>query len=178
MIFIYARCDGAPRTNYIVPRESLSHALETIISFEDYLKGDDGVALFESTINNVPGLKDMIFPLSSSTNSNLLQDVGWPKIQDMINSNKRIIMFSDRADKKALGVAYFKDISVENDWNLGILKPNFTVREELLTPTLQLVMQHFTCGIAVNGTDLYIGDNAVLTFFKNTLAYLAFNHQT
>ncbi|KQX50019.1 hypothetical protein ASD33_15425 [Streptomyces sp. Root1304] len=44
---------------------------------------------------------------------------GWPKVQDMINANKRLVMFSQGDDKESLGVMHDQDWTVENYWSMG-----------------------------------------------------------
>lgn len=72
----------------------------------------------EGTFNKAlteSGLKDFIFnPYKEG-----VRDHGWPKVNKMINSNKRLLILSSRKYSDNLGVAFDQDFTVENYWSIG-----------------------------------------------------------
>jgi len=53
---------------------------------------------------------------------------GWPKVGDMVNSNKRLLIFSDRSDKAELGVGFGPDFTTENYWSVGMVTSDYNCK--------------------------------------------------
>lgn len=71
---------------------------------------------FRDAINKFPTLKSMIFdPYKSDVKTN-----GWPKIREMISSNKRLLILSQTDATRDIGVGYDRDFTVENYWSMGV----------------------------------------------------------
>jgi hypothetical protein len=85
----------------------------------EWTSGSDGARadLFEAAFDKLPDLKNMIFdPYKADVKAN-----GWPKIRDMIASNKRLLILSQSDSTRGMGVGYDRDFVVENYWSMGPL---------------------------------------------------------
>lgn len=69
------------------------------IFIEDYVSSDKGL----SKVFEAAGLKKYWFPVSSMpTNGG-----DWPKVDDMVKNNQRLVVFTSKKDKEASeGIAY------------------------------------------------------------------------
>ncbi|MFZ3493303.1 hypothetical protein ACODT5_08760 [Streptomyces sp. 5.8] len=87
------------------------------IFLEDYVTDR---ALLDNVINEVPGLKDLVFdPAAQGVAEN-----GWPTLGAMRTSGKRLLIFSSAAATPG-GVAMQDKWTVENYWSLGALGGNW-----------------------------------------------------
>ncbi|RYZ60457.1 MAG: hypothetical protein EOP07_00750 [Proteobacteria bacterium] len=85
----------------------------------EWTSGTDGARadLFEAAFDKLPELKSMIFdPYKADVRTN-----GWPKIRDMISTNKRLLILSQSDSTRAMGVGLDRDFVVENYWSMGPL---------------------------------------------------------
>lgn len=85
-------------------------AILTVI-FEDYT----GINELRAALDKAPSFRDKIYDPYKSD----VRNKGWPRLDAMIKANKRLLVISDRSDKKDLGIAYAQDFTVENYWSLG-----------------------------------------------------------
>lgn len=85
-------------------------AILTVI-FEDYT----GINELRAALDKAPSFRDRIYDPYKAD----VRNKGWPRLDAMIKDNKRLLVISDRSDKKDLGVAYAQDFTVENYWSLG-----------------------------------------------------------
>ncbi|MEU5158880.1 FG-GAP-like repeat-containing protein [Streptomyces sp. NPDC020875] len=82
------------------------------IFLEDYT----GSGRLEQDLNAVPGLRDLIFdPAKEGVREN-----GWPKVSQMVNSGKRLLIFSSENGRQYLGIGYQPEWTVENYWDMGM----------------------------------------------------------
>jgi len=129
----HGNCGGVPGFQYALPRQPLAGALYTIIDFldenpdelvtvflEDYVGHDE----LRAALDGVPGLRDLLFdPYAWKVQQN-----GWPLARDLIDSNRRLLIISDRDDKRDLGVGHGPDFMVENYWSIGDLGNDYDCR--------------------------------------------------
>jgi hypothetical protein len=120
----HEHCDGVPGIGYALPRQTVSNALSQVVSWlgqhpdeivtvflEDY-SGHDELA---RTLSATPGLRDVLFdPYAWRVTQS-----GWPRARDLVDANRRLLIISDRNDKRDLGVAFGQDVTVENYWSMG-----------------------------------------------------------
>ncbi|MGC0416253.1 PI-PLC domain-containing protein [Embleya sp. AB8] len=123
-------CHGDCKTfagvTYALPRQSFTAAMQTVVDFlaanplevvtvflEDYVDTDQ----LRPSLDRVRGLPDLLFRPDTAG----VRDHGWPRVADLVTANKRLLLFSDRADKESLGVMYDKTWTVQNYWSLGDL---------------------------------------------------------
>ncbi|MFF0437185.1 ricin-type beta-trefoil lectin domain protein [Streptomyces sp. NPDC004327] len=83
-----------------------------VLTFEDYT--DNGQ--LRSEFDMVPGLQDLAF----NPNAWDVWNKGWPKVEDMVAANKRLLMFSGRYDKQDLNVFPMKEWTVQNTYKDGV----------------------------------------------------------
>ncbi len=97
--------------------------------FEDFMKKDRNAIItlhiewtagakaneFEAAFNKFPDLKNMIFDPYQAD----VKNKGWPKVRDMIASNKRLLILSQSDSTRNMGVALDKEFTVENYWSTG-----------------------------------------------------------
>jgi hypothetical protein len=129
----HGNCAGVPGVGYGLPRQTLADALRKIVAFlvahpeelatvilEDYVSRDQLRKVFEQ----VPGLRDLVFdPYAWNVRQN-----GWPRASALVHANDRLLVISDRSDKRELGVAFAQDFTVENYWSLGGVSPDYGCR--------------------------------------------------
>lgn len=94
-------------------------AILTVI-LEDYT----GTNELRAALDKVPNFRDRIYDPYKAD----VRNKGWPRIDAMIKDNKRLLVMSDRPDKKELGIAYAQDFTVENYWSLGRLGNDLVCR--------------------------------------------------
>jgi hypothetical protein len=81
------------------------------IQIEDYVNN----GLLRTELDKVQGLRGLMFnPYAEN-----VREKGWPKVGQMIASNKRLLILSNRSDKKDLGVGFDQDFTVENYWSMS-----------------------------------------------------------
>ncbi len=122
-------CNGFPGFGYASPRQNLGQVFRTL---NDYMREypDTIVTLFledyanEGDMRRVldanPGLKAMLL----NPYEERVRDRGWPTLNDMIARNKRLLIISDKDNKRGLGIGFSRDFTVENYWSLGALGNN------------------------------------------------------
>jgi hypothetical protein len=129
----HGNCGGVPGIGYALPRQRLADSLQRIVDFllanpeeivtvflEDYVNRDQ----LGSVLAGVRGLRDLVFdPYAWDVQKN-----GWPRAASMVHAGDRLLLISDRADKRALGVAFAQDFTVENYWSMGGLNPDYACR--------------------------------------------------
>ncbi|MFG2292302.1 PI-PLC domain-containing protein [Streptomyces sp. NPDC048603] len=123
-------CHGDCKTfagaTYALPRQSFHGTMQTVVDFlaahpqevvtvflEDYVSA----AQLQNSLGRVRGLSDMLFRPEQWG----VREHGWPKVADLVTSNKRLLIFSDRNDREHLGVMDGKAWTVSNYWSLGDL---------------------------------------------------------
>lgn len=121
VIMCHGKCTGIPG---IFPTQDFGKALDTIADFVSshpqliltvFLEDYAGNAEVKGELDRHPKFRDLIFnPYAAD-----VINKGWPKIRDLINMKKRILVISDRDDKKNLGIGFARDLTVENYWSLG-----------------------------------------------------------
>lgn len=108
----------------VFPTQDLGKALDTMADFvnsrpeliltvilEDYA----GTNELKAELDRHPKFRDLMFnPYAAD-----VINKGWPKIRDMIAMKKRILVISDRSDKKDLGIGFAQDLTIENYWSTG-----------------------------------------------------------
>jgi hypothetical protein len=121
----HEHCDGIPGIGYALPRQTAGWAIGQVVSWlgqhpdeivtlflEDYSTRDE----LKRTLDGVPGLRDVLFDPYAWR----VTQTGWPRARDMIDANKRLLIISDRSEKRDLGVAFGQDLTVENYWSIGM----------------------------------------------------------
>ncbi len=84
----------------------------------------NAAATLEKALNE-SGIRDLIF--NPYDDAYKVQERGWPRINRMVQDNKRILILSSLNygdKKKALGVAFDQDFLVENYWSMGSATAN------------------------------------------------------
>jgi hypothetical protein len=87
------------------------------VFLEDYSGHDE----LRDALDRVPQLRDLLF----DPYRNGVIDRGWPKAGDMVAANQRLLLISDRDDKRDLGVGFGQDLTVENYWSIGESAENY-----------------------------------------------------
>jgi hypothetical protein len=78
---------------------------------EDYTE----VADLRRAVTQVTGLDSLVFrPDLAGVRNN-----GWPRVSELVGSDRRLLMFSQRPGRDGFGVMYDRDWTVENYWSLG-----------------------------------------------------------
>ncbi|MFJ6138159.1 RICIN domain-containing protein [Kitasatospora sp. NPDC092286] len=83
-----------------------------VLTFEDYTD----TAQLQREFDLVPGLQDLAF----NPNAWDVWNKGWPRVEDMVNTNKRLLMLSGRYDKQDLNVFPMKEWTVQNHYDDGV----------------------------------------------------------
>jgi hypothetical protein len=126
-------CNGVPGVGYTLPRQTVASGLQQVVSFlqshpeelvtvflEDYSGHDE----LNNLLNRVGGLRDLQFnPYGWD-----VMNRGWPRADEMVSANQRLLIISDHSDKRDLGVGFGKDLTVENYWSLGSTSVDYTCR--------------------------------------------------
>jgi hypothetical protein len=120
----HEHCDGVPGIGYALPRQTAGWALSQVVNWlgqhpdeivtvflEDYSTHDE----LKRTLDGVAGLRDVLFDPYAW---NVTQS-DWPRARDLIDANKRLLVISDRSEKRDLGIAFGQDFTVENYWSTG-----------------------------------------------------------
>ncbi len=121
-----------PGITYALPRQTVKGALQTVVNFLNS-HPNDVVTLFledesnskgdhlKNVLDSVSGLRSMMFvPSQQGVSSN-----GWPKVADMVRSNKRLLIFSDKSGHTLdVDAAWF----VQNHWSIGDLGTDYECR--------------------------------------------------
>lgn len=137
MLDIHQTRDGAilcHQSCFLVSRPvALSVDLRRIVDFlranpsefvtvflEDYVAPD----VLRNALSSVPGLADLLY----RPDQDGVRQKGWPRLSDLRQRNKRLLVFTDhsRADdqsagltRDSFGVMYQSDWTVENHWSMG-----------------------------------------------------------
>jgi hypothetical protein len=129
----HGNCGTFPGITYALPRQTASGALRTIVAYleanpdaiatvflEDYVSTDE----LRGVLDGVAGLRALQFdPYAWRVRENR-----WPLARDLVDANRRLLLISDRADKRSLGVGFGPDLTVENYWSIGTLGDDYTCR--------------------------------------------------
>ncbi|MFF2778346.1 FG-GAP-like repeat-containing protein [Streptomyces sp. NPDC058052] len=123
-------CSTATRQAMTVPMGEIGSFLRSrpgeivTIFMEDHVSGDQlraalggllGVRNAEGAVTTAGTLSDLVFdPREWKVKEN-----GWPRVQDMIARNNRLVMFSQGGDKESLGIMNDDEWTVENYWSMG-----------------------------------------------------------
>ncbi|KAL5556989.1 hypothetical protein UlMin_039225 [Ulmus minor] len=128
------------------------------IFIEDYVTSPQGLM----KVFNASGLNKYWFPLSQMPKNG----GDWPKVDDMIQKNQRLIVFTSKSAKEASeGIAYLWNYAVENQYGNGGMKsgscPNRAESSPMNTKTKSLIIQNYfpenpnvTAACAVNSAPL------------------------
>ncbi|MFI5542285.1 PI-PLC domain-containing protein [Streptomyces sp. NPDC051815] len=123
-------CHGGCKTfagvTYALPRQSFHGTVQSVVDFleanpqevvslflEDYVSAQQ----LGNSLGKVRGLDRVLFRAGEWK----VREQGWPKMTDLVTSNKRLLIFSDEGDREHLGVMYDKAWTVSNFWSLGDL---------------------------------------------------------
>ena len=81
------------------------------IFIEDYVTSSKGL----SNVFNAAGLNKYLFPVSQ------MPKIGedWPKVDDMVQKNQRLVVFTSKKNKEGEGFAYEWNYVVENQCELS-----------------------------------------------------------
>lgn len=122
-------CGTVAGVTYALPRRSFADALGTVVGFlrdnprevvtlflEDYTSQSQLKAAFDQA----PQVADLIFDPASPAWR--VRERGWPTLREMVQANKRLLIFTDRGENKGIyGIAHGRDYTVENYWSIGDL---------------------------------------------------------
>jgi len=81
------------------------------VFLEDYVN----VNQLKEAFDKAPGFQDRIFDPWKYQ----VKEKGWPRIDQLIRDNKRILVISDHGGKESLGVVFGPDFTNENYWSMG-----------------------------------------------------------
>ncbi|MEU3078349.1 FG-GAP-like repeat-containing protein [Streptomyces laurentii] len=87
------------------------------VFFEDYTSAAEMAAEIGDDLGPNGQLSGMVFDPSSADWN--VATKGWPKLSELVAKNKRLLLLSDRGDKKDLGIGYQRDWTAENYWSMG-----------------------------------------------------------
>lgn len=109
------------------------------IFIEDYVTSSQGL----SKVFSAAGLNKYLFPVSR-----MPKDGGdWPTVDDMVQKNQRLLVFTSKRNKESEGFAYEWDYVVENQYGNGGMNsgscPNRAESSPLNTTTRSLVLQNY-----------------------------------
>ncbi|MFJ4682482.1 GDSL-type esterase/lipase family protein [Streptomyces sp. NPDC088789] len=75
------------------------------------------------SVFDLPHIKSGLGSLVFNPRTEKVDEHGWPRRSEMINENKRLVIFSDKGDDKptreGFGVMFAQDWTVENYWSMG-----------------------------------------------------------
>jgi len=81
------------------------------VFLEDYTTPDQ----LRPAVNAVNGIGNLILnPATSGVRTN-----GWPRVSQLVSSNKRLLILSQRSGREDFGVMFDQDWEAENYWSLG-----------------------------------------------------------
>ncbi|ACC85389.1 glycosyl hydrolase family 18 protein [Nostoc punctiforme] len=123
-----------PGINYALPLKHLYDALNEVVAFlknnrnevvtiflEDYVYPDTNK--LKEELDKVTGLKELIYDPDNNPNWSVRVTGEWPLLSEMIEWNKRLIIFSDKNHNNLttkIGVAYDRNYILQNFWSLGV----------------------------------------------------------
>ncbi|WP_301253157.1 FG-GAP-like repeat-containing protein, partial [Streptomyces somaliensis] len=89
-----------------------AHPREVVtVFFEDYTTS----AQLKNAMDQVPGLAGLIY----NPRTEGVREKGWPKVSQMADSGKRLVLFSDKDGREGFGVMHGYDWTAENYWSMG-----------------------------------------------------------
>lgn len=91
--------------------EANSSEIVTIF-IEDYVTSSQGL----SKVFNSAGLNKYLFPVSQMPKNG----GDWPTVDDMVQKNQRLVVFTSKKNKESEGFAYEWDYVVENQCEFSI----------------------------------------------------------
>ncbi|KAJ8770741.1 hypothetical protein K2173_021388 [Erythroxylum novogranatense] len=156
-----------PAINVLKEIESFlaANASEIVTIFiEDYVTSPQGL----TKVFNASGLNKYWFPVSSMPKSG--ED--WPTVDDMVQKNQRLLVFTSKSDKEASeGIAYNWKYVVENQYgDDGMVAgscPNRAESPPLNTTTISLVLQNYF-PTNPNSSEACLDNSAPLISMTNT----------
>jgi chitinase len=123
-------------STYALPSQRLYQALNDVVLFiksnpreivtillEDYTNTNQ----LKDELEKVKGLKELIYDPDNDEKWRVKDKKEWPLLSDMIERNKRLVIFSQKNHKNELekiGVAYQQDYIKANYWSIGGLGTN------------------------------------------------------
>lgn len=118
--------------------EANSSEIVTIF-IEDYVTSSQGL----SKVFNSAGLNKYLFPVSQMPKNG----GDWPTVDDMVQKNQRLVVFTSKKNKESEGFAYEWDYVVENQYGNGGMNsgscPNRAESSPLSTTSRSLVLQNY-----------------------------------
>ncbi|MFF9147327.1 FG-GAP-like repeat-containing protein [Streptomyces sp. NPDC014861] len=87
------------------------------VFFEDYASEADMIAEVGDDLGPGGQLDGLVFDPSSPVWN--VKEKGWPKLSELVAKNNRLLLLSDRDDKKSLGIGFQQEWTVENYWSMG-----------------------------------------------------------
>ncbi len=81
------------------------------VFLEDYTSPDQ----LRTALGGVNGLADLVFYPDRYG----VRERGWPRVSELVSSNRRLLIFSQRPGREGFGVMYDRDWTAENYWSLG-----------------------------------------------------------
>ncbi|XP_038710042.1 PI-PLC X domain-containing protein At5g67130-like isoform X2 [Tripterygium wilfordii] len=136
---------------------------------EDYVTSPQGL----TKVFDASGLKKYWFPVSRMPKNG--ED--WPTVDDMVQQNQRLVVFSSKRDKEASeGIAYEWSYVVENQYGDGGMKagscPNRAESPPMNTSTISLVLQNYFLDNP-NATQACVDNSAPLISMSKTCSEAA-----
>ncbi|WP_394828241.1 RICIN domain-containing protein [Pendulispora albinea] len=78
---------------------------------EDYTSVEE----LGAAVGQVSGLSAVLFRPDQAG----VRERGWPRVSELVASNRRLLVFSQRGGREGFGVMHDRDWTVENYWSLG-----------------------------------------------------------
>ncbi|MBW4512246.1 MAG: hypothetical protein KME64_38000 [Scytonematopsis contorta HA4267-MV1] len=116
---------------YGLPVQRLYQALNNIVDFLNNNPTEIVTVFLEDYTNNIElsqelekvnGLKELIYDPDNDAQWNIREKNTWPLLSDMVNWNKRLVIFSSKNhdnSKTKIGVAYDRVYTKQNYWSIG-----------------------------------------------------------
>jgi hypothetical protein len=81
------------------------------VFLEDYTSPDQ----LRAALGSVNGLSELVFHPDRYG----VRERGWPRVSELVSSNRRLLIFSQRPGRGDFGVMYDRDWTADNYWSLG-----------------------------------------------------------
>ncbi|MFJ5723027.1 RICIN domain-containing protein [Streptomyces sp. NPDC093149] len=83
-----------------------------VLTLEDNASKD----LLAEAFDSVPGARSMMF----DPHAWRVDSIGWPRVQDMVNTNQRLLVLSGKVDREDIGIFPMRDWTIQNHYDNGI----------------------------------------------------------
>ncbi|HEU4422486.1 MAG TPA: RICIN domain-containing protein [Pilimelia sp.] len=88
-----------------------NRAAVVTVFLEDYTSVDQ----LRAAVERVAGLQALLLRPDRAG----VRERGWPRVSELVSTNRRLLIFSQRSGRDGFGVMYDRDWLVENYWSLG-----------------------------------------------------------